>query len=80
MLIVGHLSELLLYLLTCGVVLVVAVLTGGELVDVLVVVVVDDVVFVLVDNFHCRKHVQSIINASLHILEINLLPDLHSKA
>ncbi len=79
MLIGSHVCELLLYLFTSGGVGVVAVGAGAELVDVLVVVVVDDVVLVLVDDVHRRQHVQSIVDASLHILKVNFLTDLHTK-
>jgi len=79
LLIGSHVGELLLYLITSGGVGVVAVGAGAELVDVLVVVVIDDVVLVLVDDVHRRQHVQSIVDASLHILKVNFLTDLHSK-
>ena len=79
MLIGSHAGELLLYLFTSGGVGVVTVGAGAELVDVLVVVVVDDVVLILVDYVHGRQHVQSIVDASLHILKVNFLTDLHSK-
>ena len=38
--------------------------------------IVDDVVLVLADNIHCRKHIESVVYPALHILEVNLLPNL----
>ena len=44
--------------------------------DVTVVVVVDDIVFVFLDDFHGREHVESIVDSALYIFEINFLTDL----
>lgn len=48
--------------------------------DVLVVVVVHDVVLVLVDDPHGREHVQGIVDAALHVLEVDLLAVLRGLA
>jgi len=39
--------------------------------------VVDDIVFVFLNYFHRREHVQRIVHPSLYILEINFLTDLN---
>ena len=41
--------------------------------DVTVVVVVDDIVFVFVDDVHGREHIERVVDTSLHILEVYFL-------
>jgi hypothetical protein len=45
----------------------------------LVFVVIENVVFVFVDDVHRAKDVQGIVNSSLNILKIDSLPFLHIK-
>lgn len=45
--------------------------------DVFILMVVDDVVFVFADNVHSTQHVKSVVNAPLHVFEVNLLAHLN---
>ena len=45
--------------------------------DVTVVMVVDDVVFVFLDDFHGGEHVKCVVYSSLNIFEIYFLTDLN---
>lgn len=44
--------------------------------NMLVIVVVDDVVLVLANDSHSREDVECVVDTSLHVLEVDLLPDL----
>ena len=47
--------------------------------NVVIVMVVNNVEFLFANYSHCAQHVQSIVNASLDILEINSLASLYQK-
>ena len=38
--------------------------------------VVNDVVFVFLDNFHGAENIESVVHSSLHIFEVHVLADL----
>lgn len=42
--------------------------------DVLIIVIVNDIIFVLSDNIHGTEDVERVIHSSLHVLEIDFLP------
>ena len=44
--------------------------------DVAVIVVVNDIVFVLLDDFHGAEHVESVVYTPLYVFEIDFLADL----
>ena len=45
--------------------------------DVTVVMVVNDIVFVFLDDFHGGEHVKCVVDSSLNIFEIYFLTDLN---
>jgi hypothetical protein len=46
---------------------------------VFVLVIVDDVVLVFTDDVHRAQYIQSIVNAPLHVFEINFLAHLSNQ-